>query len=516
MAPKAAKAAAKAKPAAAPKAKAAGPKAKAAAPRGPRQSPKSHWCWTLNNPTALELKALWCINQKNGGPLPDEIVVQYVVIGAEHWDPRIDGAPRGPTAAGTPHLQGYTEFKEYKCRVSTLKGWFGNRVHFEPRYGTPVEAAEYCKKDGIFRERGSLSWKQTNAMRKNNAHEFIAHCIHLIQTSPTWMDVLLNPEISAYVSNKMQWAKQIYDGRPRYIKELNTAAPGYRWQARFQLFLTCTAPDDRTVIYVYNPDGNIGKTRFVTFMCAKYGHMMGQNNDAKSNASLWEGQKVVFFDIPRSKPNVDWACVESLKNGMLVQTKYDVIIKVYPSPHLVMFSNAMPDFNQLSADRWLFIDDLSDDITFHEFFPPDRFPEAALLRDPFIRDGGNIPTIHDSPGVPSPPRHRARHAIPLPWPVDTPRDEPAVPPVVLFADEPTYRDADGDLITPGQSSRPSHLAPGPHAAHAQATRPADPAPVYDDEGHPIMLVEAHHFCEEEEVEEEDPFGHMDLGMDDAF
>lgn len=65
---------------------------------------------------------------------------RYIVIGKEIGE------------SGTPHLQGYgTLVKQMRSKkiFELLKG-----CHVEPRKGTHLQAAEYCKKDGNFSERG--------------------------------------------------------------------------------------------------------------------------------------------------------------------------------------------------------------------------------------------------------------------------------------------------------------------------------------------------------------------------
>lgn len=58
--------------------------------------------------------------------------------------------------SGTPHIQGYVEFKE-KVGFNTLKKRFP-KVHWENRKGTSQQASDYCKKEGnnIFEE-GTMS-----------------------------------------------------------------------------------------------------------------------------------------------------------------------------------------------------------------------------------------------------------------------------------------------------------------------------------------------------------------------
>lgn len=88
-------------------------------------------CFTINNPT--EEDRTWV----------QEVVCSYIVAGDEVGE------------SGTLHIQGYVEFKESK-RFSTLKNE-NPRAHFEKRRGSAKQAADYCKKDGHFIERGRMS-----------------------------------------------------------------------------------------------------------------------------------------------------------------------------------------------------------------------------------------------------------------------------------------------------------------------------------------------------------------------
>lgn len=79
------------------------------------------WCYTLNNPTEEDIASLQAYKTK------------YHVYTLEHAD------------EGTPHIQGYFEFKSAK-QFSTLHRKFPT-AHFEQRKGTAYEAASYCWKE---------------------------------------------------------------------------------------------------------------------------------------------------------------------------------------------------------------------------------------------------------------------------------------------------------------------------------------------------------------------------------
>lgn len=100
-----------------------------------RQAPRKHWVFTVNNPSPTDQGGLW---------LPP---YEYAVLGLEVGE------------CGTPHIQGYVVFKS-KLRLTQIKkhSVTAGRAHWEQQsvYSTPNQAADYCKKDGEFKEFGEL------------------------------------------------------------------------------------------------------------------------------------------------------------------------------------------------------------------------------------------------------------------------------------------------------------------------------------------------------------------------
>jgi len=88
-------------------------------------------CFTLNNPRDGEQDSILSSD-----------IWRYVVVGREV----------APTTL-TPHLQRYGVLNK-RMRLGALKKILGDRMHIEERRKSHAEARDYCKKDGIFEERG--------------------------------------------------------------------------------------------------------------------------------------------------------------------------------------------------------------------------------------------------------------------------------------------------------------------------------------------------------------------------
>lgn len=95
-----------------------------------------NWVFTLNNYTELEWKAL------------TELECSYIVLGKEIGE-----------KCGTPHIQGYVEFENPKL-LGGVKKLLSERAHIEKRKGTAKQASDYCKEDGDFFEKGTISQVQ--------------------------------------------------------------------------------------------------------------------------------------------------------------------------------------------------------------------------------------------------------------------------------------------------------------------------------------------------------------------
>lgn len=100
------------------------------------------WCFTVNNYEEGDLERLL------------RVPCRYVVIGRE----------RAPST-NTPHLQGYIRYETIQ-RFEFVRRQLGQRAHIEPQHGPTEAAIQYCKKEGLYEERGSPPLPQEEARRR--------------------------------------------------------------------------------------------------------------------------------------------------------------------------------------------------------------------------------------------------------------------------------------------------------------------------------------------------------------
>ena len=120
-----------------------------------------------------------------------------------------------------------------------------------------------------------------------------------------------------------------------------------------------TKPDDRTIWWLWSASGGIGKSTFCKYLAYTFNAVVcgkGQYSDIMNilfKANMVKTNLVVF-DLPRNNGNkISYSALESIKNGLIVNTKYETGSKLFNSPHIIVFSNMQPDVTAMSGDRWV-------------------------------------------------------------------------------------------------------------------------------------------------------------------
>ena len=154
-------------------------------------SPSKRWCFTLNNWTEDQLSAI--VREC------DEFCA-IAIIGKEVGE------------SGTPHLQGYVEFKIKQRPLSKMPSTKG--AHWETSKGSRIENYEYCTKDG---------------------------------------DVAFLKGMRAPVPLKILADEDLYPWQDKVMK------------------LVETEPDDRSIHWWWESEGNVGKSALVKKLCHEQG-----------------------------------------------------------------------------------------------------------------------------------------------------------------------------------------------------------------------------------------------------
>jgi len=257
-------------------------------------SPSKKWCFTYNNYEEGQLQSIIDII--------DHIVPGNYIIGKEVG------------ALGTPHLQGYIEFKSKlrpKCRFPY------DGIHWEKARGSRKDNIEYCSKE------------------RN------------------------------YVTNFK------VDKPLLLIRKIDF----YLWQLQLHMILT-KDPDPRKIYWVWDEHGNIGKSAFAKYMCALHDCIVvgGKTQDIFNGIVNYKKVKevypeIIIIDCPRQHVNrINYGAIEQVKNGLFFSGKYEAEMLIFNSPHVVVFANSEPDIDQYSADRWCIrkLEDINSSILCYE------------------------------------------------------------------------------------------------------------------------------------------------------
>lgn len=152
------------------------------------------------------------------------------------------------------------------------------------------------------------------------------------------------------------------------MKDLACMEAMLGWQDEMWRELTGPA-DDRSVVWIWNADGNAGKSKFIKYMVAKsvldpaFQHSvlnvpLGTATQIKTVVCKAGAKDIYLCDIGRVSGNQEsqrdlFSALESIKNGMVQNVMYGAgdLLLMEP-PHVVVFSNDLPNINLQSKDRW--------------------------------------------------------------------------------------------------------------------------------------------------------------------
>lgn len=154
--------------------------------------------------------------------------------------------------------------------------------------------------------------------------------------------------------NGKQWIYGINLEIPPTIKLIEP----FGWQLEL-LNIIKQEPDDRTIHWFWEPDGNVGKSQMTKYLVVKHNAIIctGKSADIFHVLTKHKNIALVIVDCPRSQQDfINYGAIEQVKNGLVFSGKYDSTQLVFNSPHVIVFANCRPDLTKMSIDRWNVVD----------------------------------------------------------------------------------------------------------------------------------------------------------------
>lgn len=121
-------------------------------------------------------------------------------------------------------------------------------------------------------------------------------------------------------------------------------------------------PDSRTIYWIYDKVGCAGKSEFVKWYAMKHIDNAicanaGNGKDIANLLKTWAEKndigafRVFLYNMARDSA-ISYKMLETVKDGMMTNTKYECGTLFFNRPHVVVMSNELPNEDSLSTDRW--------------------------------------------------------------------------------------------------------------------------------------------------------------------
>ena len=251
------------------------------------------------------------------------------------------------------HCHGYIKTKN-KVKFAAVQQYFTEvlklpRLDDLERPKDVQKAIRYCTKDDEFAVVVGVDIAYTSLHYK-------AYRYSQFHNKVNWRDPV--PSKVATCDRKLfcQMVEEFSQSEKEYSRMIAMKDLTLRPWQRAVYNLLNDPPDDRTVTWIFDRDGDTGKSVF-----AKYISSMNPKCLRVENVPMWDialaldDHNIIIFDLPRQKDvniNFKYAILEQLKNGHIFSPKYQSKEKIFGNVHVVVMCNYLPEKKQLTLDRW--------------------------------------------------------------------------------------------------------------------------------------------------------------------
>lgn len=120
-------------------------------------------------------------------------------------------------------------------------------------------------------------------------------------------------------------------------------------------------PDDRTILWMDDSAGNVGKTKLLKYLCYKKLAKripLGNATQLKTNVIAQGPCRCYCVDLPRTIGSTERihdliSAIEEIKGGWVTSAMYGKCQEMFMDPpHVIVFSNMSPPIMMMSMDRW--------------------------------------------------------------------------------------------------------------------------------------------------------------------
>ena len=240
-------------------------------------SPSKRWCFTLNNYKKEDISSISSNSSINS-----------YIIGEEVGE------------KGTPHLQGYIEFKEKKRPLGVFKEF--NNIHWEKAKGSRLDNINYCSKDCKY---------HTNMKIKKPLKKLF---------------------------------DKLYDWEEEMIEIIKTE------------------PNDRDIYWYFDEKCGAGKTTFCKYLIRNHDAIVlgGKSSDMKNGIISYIEKnngchpELILVNLPKTFDTgyLSYTGIEECKDMMFYSGKYEGGMVDGNCPHMIIFSNELPDLDKCDKSRW--------------------------------------------------------------------------------------------------------------------------------------------------------------------
>ena len=214
--------------------------------------------------------------------------------------------------------------------------------------GTSIQAKAYCSKAET-RKPDGLSFHVGHTVKQGTRSD-LTDLTDAIDNGLT--DKLeISRQFGGTYSRNMRFVDQYLQLRVKELFSYKLPGEPKRWQQKI-IDMVNGPVHAREIAWIVGAAGGEGKSSLAKHLVANHGAFYCAGGKTADILYGYTGQTIVVMDLARdSHDYVNYGALEQLKNGLVYNTKYESGMRMFPTPHMVVFSNFPPDESKISADR---------------------------------------------------------------------------------------------------------------------------------------------------------------------